>query len=410
MGGAGHAGPRAPHRRPREAGRHRQRQLRAAEPRAHGAAARGEGRGASSRTSPTWSPRATPTATCCSSAGARPTARSPRRCAPQRAKGRRIGHVHLRHLNPLPKNLGRGAEALQEGAGPRDEPGPARCGCCARSTWWTPSGYNKVQGKPFKQSEIEAKIEEVLPVTATAPRLHEEGLPDRPGGPLVPGLRRLRDPLRGAVGLPRARHPAREVRGRLGHRLLQPLPVLHEHLRLPHDPRPRARGGHGLKIARPELEVWVATGDGDALSIGGNHTIHMLRRNVGLKVLLFNNQIYGLTKGQYSPTSEIGKKAKSTPFGSVDRPFNPLSLALGRRGHVRGALGRRLPAAPEGRAAARRPRTRAPRSSRSCRTATSSTTAPGRASPRRTCATTTRSRSSTASRSSSARTGTRASA
>jgi len=83
----------------------------------------------------------------------------------------------------------------------------------------------------------------------------------------------------------------------------------------------------GIKIARPELEVWVATGDGDALSIGGNHTIHMLRRNVGIKVLLFNNRIYGLTKGQYSPTSELGKKAKS--FGSLDRPFHPLSLALG---------------------------------------------------------------------------------
>jgi 2-oxoglutarate ferredoxin oxidoreductase subunit beta len=85
----------------------------------------------------------------------------------------------------------------------------------------------------------------------------------------------------------------------------------------------------GLKLSRPDLEVWVVTGDGDGLSIGGNHTIHMLRRNVGLKVLLFNNKIYGLTKGQYSPTSELGKKAKSTPFGSVDRPFNPLSLALG---------------------------------------------------------------------------------
>ena len=85
----------------------------------------------------------------------------------------------------------------------------------------------------------------------------------------------------------------------------------------------------GIKLANPELAVWVATGDGDALSIGGNHTIHMLRRNVGLKVLLFNNRIYGLTKGQYSPTSEIGKKAKSTPYGSLDRPFNPLSLALG---------------------------------------------------------------------------------
>jgi 2-oxoglutarate ferredoxin oxidoreductase subunit beta len=85
----------------------------------------------------------------------------------------------------------------------------------------------------------------------------------------------------------------------------------------------------GLKASNPDLEVWIATGDGDALSIGGNHTIHMLRRNLGVKVLLFNNRIYGLTKGQYSPTSELGKKAKSTPFGSVDRPFYPLSLALG---------------------------------------------------------------------------------
>jgi 2-oxoglutarate ferredoxin oxidoreductase subunit beta len=85
----------------------------------------------------------------------------------------------------------------------------------------------------------------------------------------------------------------------------------------------------GIKAIRPDLEVWVVTGDGDALSIGGNHTIHMLRRNVGLKVLLFNNKIYGLTKGQYSPTSEVNKKTKSTPFGSLDRPFNPLALAIG---------------------------------------------------------------------------------
>jgi 2-oxoglutarate ferredoxin oxidoreductase subunit beta len=85
----------------------------------------------------------------------------------------------------------------------------------------------------------------------------------------------------------------------------------------------------GLKLARPDLEVWVATGDGDAMSIGGNHLIHCLRRNVGLKILMFNNQIYGLTKGQYSPTSERGKRTVSTPFGSLDNPFNPLSLALG---------------------------------------------------------------------------------
>jgi 2-oxoglutarate ferredoxin oxidoreductase subunit beta len=85
----------------------------------------------------------------------------------------------------------------------------------------------------------------------------------------------------------------------------------------------------GLAVARPDLDVWVITGDGDGLSIGGNHLIHLLRRNVNLTILLFNNQIYGLTKGQYSPTSEVGKVTKSTPFGSVDHPFNPISLALG---------------------------------------------------------------------------------
>jgi 2-oxoglutarate ferredoxin oxidoreductase subunit beta len=85
----------------------------------------------------------------------------------------------------------------------------------------------------------------------------------------------------------------------------------------------------GLAASRPDLFVWVVTGDGDALSIGGNHLIHALRRNVNVKLLLFNNRIYGLTKGQYSPTSELGKVTKSTPMGSLDWPFNPLSLAIG---------------------------------------------------------------------------------
>jgi len=85
----------------------------------------------------------------------------------------------------------------------------------------------------------------------------------------------------------------------------------------------------GLKATRPELSVWIVTGDGDGLSIGGNHKIHLLRRNFDVNVLLFNNQIYGLTKGQYSPTSEKNKVTKSTPFGSVDHPFNPLALAMG---------------------------------------------------------------------------------
>jgi 2-oxoglutarate ferredoxin oxidoreductase subunit beta len=85
----------------------------------------------------------------------------------------------------------------------------------------------------------------------------------------------------------------------------------------------------GLATSRPDLSVWVVTGDGDALSIGGNHLIHALRRNVNVKILLFNNEIYGLTKGQYSPTSPLGTRTKSTPMGSLDWPFNPLSLAIG---------------------------------------------------------------------------------
>ena len=85
----------------------------------------------------------------------------------------------------------------------------------------------------------------------------------------------------------------------------------------------------GVKVANPKLDVWVITGDGDGLSIGGNHLIHTIRRNVGLKMILFNNRIYGLTKGQYSPTSEFGKKTKSSPFGTIDHPIHPISVAIG---------------------------------------------------------------------------------
>ena len=88
----------------------------------------------------------------------------------------------------------------------------------------------------------------------------------------------------------------------------------------------------GAKLANPDLSVWIVTGDGDAMSIGGNHFIHVLRRNIDLNILMFNNQIYGLTKGQYSPTSELGKITKSTPLGSLDYPFNPPQLALGANG------------------------------------------------------------------------------
>jgi len=85
----------------------------------------------------------------------------------------------------------------------------------------------------------------------------------------------------------------------------------------------------GIRMANPKLSVWLVTGDGDGLSIGGNHLVHILRRNVDVKILLFNNEIYGLTKGQYSPTSRLGLRTKATPYGSIDNPFNPLTVALG---------------------------------------------------------------------------------
>ncbi len=104
----------------------------------------------------------------------------------------------------------------------------------------------------------------------------------------------------------------------------------------------------GVAMTRPDLAVWVVTGDGDALSIGGNHLIHALRRNVNITIMLFNNRIYGLTKGQYSPTSEQGKVTKSTPSGSVDRPVQPDFGRARRRGHLRGPDGRFAPRSPLG--------------------------------------------------------------
>ena len=138
----------------------------------------------------------------------------------------------------------------------------------------------------------------------------------------------------------------------------------------------------GLAAARDDLSVWIVSGDGDALSIGANHLVHALRRNVPVKILLFNNRIYGLTKGQYSPTSERGKITKSTPMGSVDYPFNPISVVLGsnasfvaRTIDVEASICKPSSSA--------RTNIRAQRSSRSCRTATSSMTAPSNRSPTR---------------------------
>ena len=153
----------------------------------------------------------------------------------------------------------------------------------------------------------------------------------------------------------------------------------------------------GLKAARPDLMVWVITGDGDALSIGGNHLLHSMRRNVDLTMIMFNNRIYGLTKGQTSPTSEFGKRTKSTPMGSIDRPMMPLTVALAAEATFVARPSTRTPSTSSTRS---RPpaATGARRSSRSSRTATSSTTAPGATSPSARSARTGCSCSSTASR------------
>ena len=214
-------------------------------------------------------------------------------------------------------------------------------------------GFNKVQGKPFKQSgdrSQDRRADWGDQVTATLPVYTKKDFQTDQEVRWCPGcgdyaILSAVQSVFPELGIPREKFVV--VSG-IGCSSRFPYYMNTYGFHTIHGRAPAV--ATGIKISRPDLEVWVATGDGDALSIGGNHTIHMLRRNVGLKVLLFNNKIYGLTKGQYSPTSEIGKKAKSTPYGSVDRPFNLALAGARRRGHVRGALGGRVPGAPEGRA------------------------------------------------------------
>ena len=219
----------------------------------------------------------------------------------------------------------------------------------------------------------------------------------------MPGLRRLRDPRHRPVLHARAGHPAGAHRVR--HRA-SAAPGASSTTWTPTgctaSTAARRRWPPAGDRRGPTCRSGWSRGDGDALSIGGNHLIHALRRNVPIKILLFNNQIYGLTKGQYSPTSEEGKVTKSTPFGSQDHPFNPLALALGAEATLRRAHGRHRPAARGRRAARAAAGTRARPSSRSTRTATSSTTAPSTPCARRARKDATRSGSSTASRSASA--------
>ena len=267
--------------------------------------------------------------------------RDPGRRPAVRAQGHPVAHAHLRHLNPFPANLGDVVRGLPQGAGPGDEPRPAGQAGPGRFPGRRP-GLNKMMGKPFQAEEIEKAI------LRPAPR------------PLASRRKRALDMTDVAVPATTKKDwtSDQEIRWCPGcgdYSILTAVQMLMPELgarredtvfvsgigcssRFPyymntygvHSIHGRAPAvATGVAVSRPDLHVWVITGDGDALSIGGNHLLHALRRNVNLTIILFNNQIYGLTKGQYSPTSETGKVTKSTPFGSLDYPYNPLSLALG---------------------------------------------------------------------------------
>ena len=156
-----------------------------------------------------------------------------------------------------------------------------------------------------------------------------KGFFNRPGSPLVSRMWRLFDSGTGTKSDANTGNCPGKYCHYFRDWLQQPVSLLYEYLWYALDSWKGSAVASGLKASRPELSVWIVTGDGDSLSIGGNHTIHILRRNFDVNILLFNNQIYGLTKGQYSPTSEEHKVTKSSPMGSIDHPFNPLALALG---------------------------------------------------------------------------------
>ena len=262
----------------------------------------------------------------------------------QRRKGHSVAKAHIMHLNPLPPDLGEILRAIGGSSCPSSTSGSSPTSS-APSTSSTPRCCRRCRASRSNPARSKMRSSRrstrcTTPPTHRTPRRwhrehrpgrrhDQEGLDQRPGGPLVPRLRRLRHPARGATADARARHRPENTVFVSGIGCSSRFPYYMNTYGM-HSIHGRAPAiATGVAVARPDLDVWVITGDGDGLSIGGNHLIHALRRNVNLNILLFNNRIYGLTKGQYSPTSELGKVTKSTPMGSVDQPFNPLSVALG---------------------------------------------------------------------------------
>ncbi len=238
-----------------------------------------------------------------------------------REGGGRVATAHLRHLRPMPANTGALLRKFERVLVPEMNSGQLAHELRARYLVDVIS-YGKVQGQPLLPSEMEQEIWRQLTLTKADFQSDQETrwCPGCGDYAVLAAVQSFFPEL----GIP----PERVVfvsgigcAGRFAYYMnTYGMHGIH------------GRGpalATGLASARDDLSIWVVTGDGDALSIGGNHLIHALRRNVPVKILLFNNQIYGLTKGQASPTSELGKVTKSTPFGSIDGPFNPVSLALG---------------------------------------------------------------------------------
>ena len=281
-----------------------------------------------------------------------------------RARGHKVAHAHLVHLNPFPADLGDVLAPLPKVLVPEVNLG--QLSRLLRAEYLVDAiSFTQVQGIPFRAAAMESAILQQIDGTAESHatrgglgRHHREGVPlmtdlaARPttmpprgvgacpahhpqglvlgsGGPVVPRVRGLLDPRRrtDAHARPRGAPGATVFLSGIGCAARFPYYMNTYGMHSIHGRAPAI--ATGLATTRPDLDVWVVTGDGDSLSIGGNHLIHALRRNVDITILLFNNQIYGLTKGQYSPTSEVAKVTKSTPFGSLEQPFNPLSLALG---------------------------------------------------------------------------------
>ena len=366
-----HGRSRAPHRRPREGRRQRQHLLRPRQPRLHGP--HPPGQGGPDRGEPA-APR-----------GRRPVRQDGQGakvlvlgwgstygpigagCRRVRHAGYHVAQVHLRHLNPLPRDLGEILKRYDRVLIPEMNLG--QLSLLVRARYLVDAvGYHQVNGMPLKAAALAHAIADLVaeaegieaPLGVWGETVVKEHATVSTIDLPVPGMRSGIDLVPTADGAQTAKEftSDQEVRWCPGcgdyavlkavQGFLPDLGLRRENIvfvsgigcssRFPyyldtygmHSIHGRAPAiATGIATSRSDLSVWVVTGDGDALSIGGNHLIHALRRNINMTILLFNNRIYGLTKGQYSPTSEAGKVTKSTPMGSLDHPFNPVSLALG---------------------------------------------------------------------------------